>query len=190
MRPRLEIGITLIEILVGLALLGILLSLGVPSFSRWIQSTQIRNSAEAIQNGLMLARAEAVRRNTNVRFQLVTSLTDTCALSDAGGNWVISLNDPTGACDSPPSDTAAPRIIQTRSSGEGSSNAVVNANGVSLITFNGTGQANNTASINITNPTGGNCSSNAMRCLRVTVSSGGQIRMCDPTRANTDPQGC
>lgn len=190
MRHRLETGITLVEILIGLALFGILMAMGVPSFSRWIQSSQIRNSAEAIQNGLTLARAEAVRRNTNVRFQLVSSVTNACALSDAGRNWIISLNDPTGSCDSAPSDSVAPRIIQTRSSGEGSPNAVINANGIFLITFNGTGQSNTAASIDITNPSGGNCSANEMRCLRVTVSTGGQIRMCDPARANTDPQGC
>ncbi|UCV02491.1 GspH/FimT family pseudopilin [Dechloromonas denitrificans] len=190
MKTRLQTGITLIEVMISLVVMGILLALGTPSFSRWIQSSQIRNSAEAIQNGLTLARAEAVRRNTSVRFQLVSTVTDSCALSDAGRNWVISLDDPTGSCDNAPSDNVAPRIVQTRASGEGSPNAVINANGTSVITFNSMGQANTAATIDVTNPTGGNCSANAMRCLRVTVSTGGLIRMCDPARAASDPQGC
>ena len=186
-------GMSLIELMIGIAVLGILLALGAPTFSRWTQSSQIRNSAEAIHNGLMLARAEAVRRNTTVRFQLVTTTTSACALSDTGANWVVSLDSPAGACDAAPSDNVAPRIVQVRSAAEGSRNAAVDAGGVSLITFNGTGQATGgaPAAINVTNPTGGACAPGGpMRCMRVTVATGGQIRMCDPARAADDPQGC
>jgi len=188
-----QAGMTLIELMIGIVVLGILLALGVPTFSRWTQSSQIRNAAEAIHNGLMLARAEAVRRNTTVRFQLVTTTTSACALSDIGANWVVSLDSPAGACDAAPSDNVAPRIVQVRSAAEGSRNAAVNAGGVSLITFNGTGQATGgaPAAINVTNPTGGACAPGGpMRCMRVTVATGGQIRMCDPARAADDPQGC
>ena len=188
-----QAGMTLIELMIGIVLLGILLALGVPTFSRWSQSSQIRNAAEAIHNGLMLARAEAVRRNTTVRFQFVTTTTSACALSDTGANWVVSLDSPAGACDAAPSDNVAPRIVQVRSAAEGSRNAAVNAGGVSLITFNGTGQATSgaPAAINVTNPTGGACAAaGPMRCMRVTVATGGQIRMCDPARAAGDPQGC
>ena len=186
-------GMSLIELMIGIVVLGILLALGAPTFSRWTQSSQIRNSAEAIHNGLMLARAEAVRRNTTVRFQLVTTTTSACALSDTGANWVVSLDSPAGACDAAPSDNVAPRIVQVRSAAEGSRNAAVDAGGVSLITFNGTGQATGgaPAAINVTNPTGGACAAGGpMRCMRVTVATGGQIRMCDPARAADDPQGC
>ncbi|HSA48159.1 MAG TPA: GspH/FimT family pseudopilin [Candidatus Competibacteraceae bacterium] len=186
-----QAGMTLIELMIGIVVFAILLALGAPTFSRWTQNSQIRNSAEAIHNGLMLARAEAVRRNTTVRFQLVTTTTSACALSATGGNWVVSLDDPAGACDAAPSDNVAPRIVQVRSAAEGSRNAAVNAGGVSLITFNGTGQASAAAAINVTNPTGGACAApGPMRCMRVTVATGGQIRMCDPARAADDPQGC
>lgn len=183
---------TLIELMIGIVVLGILLALGAPAFSSWTQNSQIRNAAEAIHNGLTLARAEAVRRNTTVRFQLVTTTTGACALADTGTNWVVSLDSPAGACDSAPSDDIAPRIVQVRSAAEGSRNAVVDAGGVSLITFNGTGQASVAATIDVTNPTGGACSTAAgpMRCMRVTVATGGRIRMCDPARAANDPQGC
>jgi type IV fimbrial biogenesis protein FimT len=186
-----QMGMTLIELMIGIVVFAILLALGAPTFSRWTQSSQIRNAAEAIHNGLMLARAEAVRRNTTVRFQFVTTTTSGCALSATGTNWVVSLDDPAGACDAAPSDNVAPRIIQVRSAAEGSRNAAINAGGVSLLTFNGTGQASGAAAINITNPTGGACAAGGpMRCMRVTVSTGGQIRMCDPARAIGDPQGC
>ncbi len=185
-------GFTIIELMMSILLVSVFLSLGAPSLSRWIQNRQIRNAAEAIVDGLMLAKTEAVLRNTAVRFNLTSSTNDTCTLSTSGTSWVVSLNDPAGQCDSAPSDTTAPRIIQVRSSAEGSPNAVVNAGAVSAIAFNSVGQSNTTATINISNPSGGTCLSDggSMRCLRVTVTLGGQIRMCDPARPSTDPQGC
>lgn len=191
-----ERGTTLVELLIGLAIIALLFSLGSPAFFSWIQNSQIRTAAEAIQNGLHLARGEAVRRNASVRFQLTSALTTACGLSNSGTNWVVSLDDPTGACNSTPSDTVAPRIIQVRSGGEGSTNAVVAA-GQSTIIFNGLGRVTPVPAgdidIDITNPTGGACATagvDGMRCLRIRVSTGGQIRMCNPILASTDPQGC
>jgi type IV fimbrial biogenesis protein FimT len=181
---------TLIEIAVGLTIFAILLALAAPSFSTWLQNSKIRTTAEAINNGLQLTRAEAVQRNAVVRFQLTTTLTASCALSTADSNWVISLDDPSGACDSTPSDTVAPRIVQTRPAAEGSTNTVIAAD-QAAIAFNGLGRQSSiggapltTVNINISSATANT------RNLRVSVSSGGQTRMCDPALPSTDPQGC
>ncbi len=195
---------SLIELMVGIAIVAILFSLAAPSFSTWIQGTHIRTAAEALQNGLMLARGEAVRRNASVRFQLTDTLDNGCVLSTAGTNWVVSLTDPTGLCASAPPDPAdpnppAPAIIQTRAGAEGSRNALVAA-GQSAVVFNGLGRVTpvpaGNISIDITNPIGGACVADAtpgpMRCLRIVVSIGGQVRMCDPAFvfSDTNPQGC
>ena len=197
MRTREQRGLTMIELMIGLAIFTMLLLFGAPSFSAWIQSSQIRNSAESIQNGLILARAEAVRRNTTVNFQLVSSLTASCAISTSSNNWVVSRNDPTGKCDvaPDPADTVLPRTIQKRSTNQGSPNAVVAADQGTII-FNGLGRATNLAaspaSINITNPSGGTCvaASGRMRCLRVDVTTAGQVRMCDPAVSAPDTRAC
>ncbi len=193
---------TLIELMVGLAIVAMLLAMVAPTFSGWLQNTQIRTASEAIQNGLLLARAEAVRRNTTVRFQLTNTLDNSCAITTSGTNWVVSQDDPTGACASAipdPSDTnpPAPRLVQTRSGNEGSRNAQVAAAPQGLIVFNGLGRLTTPlagATISVNNPVGGNCVTDAtpgpMRCLQVVVSPGGQVRMCDPAFASTDPQGC
>ena len=193
-------GMTMIELMVGIAIVAILFALTAPSFSTWIQNTHIRTAAEALQNGLMLARAEAVRRNTTVRFQLTDTLDNSCALSTTGTNWVVSQDDPSGACASAipdPSDTnpPAPRMIQARAGAEGSKNALVSAP-QSTVIFNGLGRVTpvpaGDINFSISNPIGGNCVSQGglMRCLRVNTSPGGQIRMCDPMFPATDPQGC
>jgi len=65
----------------------------------------------------------------------------------------------------------------------------------SVVVFNGLGRVTpvpaGNIDIDISNPSGGACAAaGPMRCLRIRVSTGGQIRMCDPILASTDPQGC
>ncbi|WP_287655570.1 GspH/FimT family pseudopilin, partial [Accumulibacter sp.] len=77
-------GFSLVELLVGMAILGVLLAIAMPAFSNWLRNARVRTAAESVQNGLQLARAEAVRRNTSVRFQLVTTLDESCVSDPAG----------------------------------------------------------------------------------------------------------
>ena len=193
-------GFSLIELVVVLAVLAILLAAGASNFSVWMTNSRIRTTAESIQNGLQMARAEAVRRNTPIRFQFVDTLTATCVLSVTASNWVISFDNPAGECDAAPLNEAfavsdatnnpAPRIIQSRAATEGSRNTVIAA-GQSTIVFNGLGRATAPVTINVSPAAAaGTCTS--QRCLRVTVSAAGQIRMCDPALdvAGNDPQRC
>ncbi len=183
-------GFSLIELIVGMVILGVLLSLAMPGFSNWLRNARVRTAAESVQNGLQLARAEAVRRNTDVRFSLVNTTGSTCALDVAGPNWVISLDPPAGKCDKPASDTD-PRIIQSRSGAEGST-ATTLVSGQSSFIFNNLGRLTTpAANIDFKSATG-NClpEPGTVRCLRVVVSTGGQIRMCDPALPTGDAQGC
>ncbi|MFM9968988.1 MAG: GspH/FimT family pseudopilin [Burkholderiales bacterium] len=188
-------GATLIELIIGMVIIGMLVAMGLPTFSTWLQNTQIRTTAEAIQNGLSLARSEAVNRNTSVRFQLTSTLDNTCSLSSSSANWVVSLDDPESKCATAASETTTPRIIQIRGSNEGTTNAVVAAT-QNTISFSGLGRVTpvpaGNVTIDVSNPSGGTCASASgkMRCLRVVVSPGGQVRMCDPKFTSTDPQGC
>lgn len=98
-----ESGFSLVELLVGMAIMGVLLALALPSFSDWMLNIRLRNQADEVLGALQKARAEALRRNRFVRFQLVTSaadgsLTNACALTDNGNRWIVSHGDPTGAC--------------------------------------------------------------------------------------------
>lgn len=188
-------GVSLIELLIGLVVLGLLLMVGLPSLATWLQNTQIRNQTEAIYAGLQLARAEALRRNTIVRFQLFDSLTSACAASTSGKTWVVSLTDAAGNCDEAPSETTAPQIVRKADGAEGSPNTTVAATGGTLISFNGLGRVANAGAItqiDVANPNGGACQSadGPMRCLSVRITSGGQLRMCDPMAAAPDPRAC
>jgi type IV fimbrial biogenesis protein FimT len=193
-------GFTLIELLVTLAVMALLFMIGLPGMSTWLQNQQLRASAEGIQAGLQLARAEALRRNVPVRFQLVDTLTGACILKDNAANWIVSLADPTAACAAPEDDTAAPQILQKRSGAEGTRNAAVaaiNSPGVvaTTVVFSGLGRVIGVVpitQIDITNPSGGVCQpAGPMRCLRINIASGGAMRMCDPIVVDpTDPRMC
>lgn len=193
-------GVSLIELAIGLAIFGVLLSLALPNFTAFLRNTEIKNAAETTLTGITLARTEAVRRNAGVRFQLMSSLTSACALSTNTLNWVVSQDSAAGLCDVAPSDTTAPRIVQSKSSLEGTRNVVVATTGGSTIIFNALGRVSTAGitQIDLSNPVGGSCehlvSGGAMRCLRVLISTGGQIKLCDPqvpvATPQVDPREC
>ncbi len=200
MRRQHSAGFSLIEVAITLSVLGLLLALGLPGFQTWLMNSQIRNAAESISAGVQRARNEAVRRNQNVRFTLVSlndpkTMDNSCAASSAAGSWVISLDDPAAGCAAAPSDTAAPRIVEKRAAGDGGLSAAVaavaadNATAASTVTFNGFGRtvdADPLARVDVTSTAGGN-----YRTLRVLVSTGGAVRMCDPDVVdNADPRKC
>ena len=55
-RPRGARGFTLIEMMVTVVLLSILMALAFPAMNGWIRNSRIRTVADALQNGIRLAR--------------------------------------------------------------------------------------------------------------------------------------
>ena len=101
-------GFNLIELMIVVSVIIVLAALAVPSYRAMIQNNRIRNAAESIQNGIQLARAEAVNRNAPVQFDL------------RGNNsaWTVCTSPvPVDTCPDPDDDTT----IQSRSKGDGSS---------------------------------------------------------------------
>jgi type IV fimbrial biogenesis protein FimT len=82
-----EWGFTLVELMVALVVLAILVSLGLPSFRDLIASQRERAAASALYDSLVLARAEAIKRNT------IASLTVKDA--DLASGWTVTLADAT-----------------------------------------------------------------------------------------------
>ncbi len=201
MRPVRQHGVTLVELAVTVSLAVLLLVAVGPSLQTWQQNTQVRNVASSVIAGLQKARSEAVRRNQPVRFALV-SLTDsavmddTCRISPSGVSWVVSLDDPEGACSTAVSETTSPRIIDKRAGGVGPRNVVVgsrNAAGATsngVVVFNGFGRLVGTdgiASIDLDHVVSGG----DYRALRVLIGTGGATTLCEPRVTSTDdPRHC
>jgi type IV fimbrial biogenesis protein FimT len=192
-------GATLIEMMIGVAILAILMTLAVPNFSLWIKNLGIRSAAESIRAGLMLARTEAMKKNTAMRFHLTTSVGAECALYDNEGGsawaWIVSRDDAVTnhQCGAAASETDAPRIVQTYDGRQSGGDKVRLAAGQSLFTFNGLGRLTSAAADILVADAGGeeNCASKGgrARCLNIKITTGG-IRMCDPALPGTDTQAC
>lgn len=200
---KLQRGVSLVELLVGIAIFAVLMGLAIPSVTQYIQDTHIRTAAESIVSGMQYARSEALKRNAQVRFQLVNDLSGGCNLAANGESWLVSLDDPTGNCAAVMSDASSPRILQRRSANEGSANADISASSTpsaggnnSVVIYNGLGRSvisnsNRFDRLRVTNSTGTCKPSGTMRCLDVMVTTGGDVKVCDPTVSlATDSRYC
>lgn len=174
-------GFTLIEMMITIAIFGITLALGIPSYRTWVQNTQIRNAAESIQNGIQRARGEAVKCNANVAFTLGTA-----------SSWAVTHVNACGTL-------AAGSTLESRSSTEGSKNVTVTVapTGATTITFNnlGTVAANADASAALTRIDFDTPLVTDGRKLRVAIGLGGNARVCDPdptlvAKTPPDPRRC
>ncbi|RMX03084.1 type II secretion system protein GspH [Corticibacter populi] len=203
-------GFTLLELMVVLAIVGLLALAVAPDMRDWMRNQNIRNTAQSLQNGLQIARHEAMRRNQPVGFWLVAAgntqgaMDDDCQLSASSGSWVVSVSDPAGQCASEPSATEAPMVVDKEVAGAASvSVAAVNAGGsaASSLRFDGYGRiasssvASAIARIDIRDSSDASNSGDAtdtFRRLRLLISGTGAIHLCDPALSSTgtDPRRC
>jgi type IV fimbrial biogenesis protein FimT len=172
---RASSGFSLIELVIAVAIAALLFVLAVPSFSAWLQNQQIRNAAEAVLNGMQLARGEAIRRNLAVQFNLVV-------LPQLA--WQVS-------------EVVSTTQIQAWSGAEGAASAQVAPTpaGSAVVTFDGLGRVRNnadgTAPLTQVDVSSAVVTSAEIRPMRVSIGTGGSVRMCDPQlNFATDPRGC
>ncbi|HSD59511.1 MAG TPA: GspH/FimT family pseudopilin [Burkholderiales bacterium] len=178
-------GFTLIELMMTIALFGLLIMLAIPAGRVYIANTQVRTASEALLNGMQQARAEAVRRNTLVHLIL-----------GAGTTWTVGCNTAMGDLDGDGVDDC-PDPIARRAMEEGGTAhttiAVLPA-GANTITFNGLGRvvANEDGSASITtfDVVSATIPFPETRRLRVNVALGGSVKMCDRDMAADDPRAC
>ncbi len=190
-------GVSIVEVLTVITIIGVLAIAVAPEVTAQLRNAQIRNAADSLIAGLQRARTEAIRRNQNVRFSLVSDLSDDCVLSATAGSWIVSLDDPTGNCATPASEATAPRILAVHNAADGNAVAKITATQVdgttaaSAIIFNSFGRpinANQLGRILTSSPT----APADFRTYRVDVSPVGGVRMCDTKVSPTsdDPRRC
>lgn len=166
-------GFTLIELMISVAIVGVLSTLALPEFNQWIANTKIRSTTESILAGFQFARAEAIRRNKGVQIQLN---------GDTG--WSVT-------------EVASGTELQARPATEGSggirlaillSDATSPASGT--VVFNGLGRVANTTPITQVEVDSTVINAASTRELRITINAGGRVRACDPSKPASDPRGC
>lgn len=189
LKPSALRGVTLVEMMIGLAIVSLMLLGAVPAFTTMLQNQRLRATAESISGGLQVARAEAVKRNGRVEFVLtdddpVAAAVSSITPSLTGRNWVVRYYNPATLF----YEMVNGRYAQTDT-------PVVVTGDANTITFGGFGTTTLAAAstVRITNPRGGSCApTGPIRCLNVVVSPGGQVRLCDPdtTLSARDTRKC
>ncbi len=164
-------GFTIVELMIGLVVIGVLAFIGLPEFRNMLANTQIRTAGEAITNGLQTARGEAVQRNATIVF----------ALGSQSAYQVIVAG--TG------------EVLRNRSAQEGSRAAVIAVTpaGATQVAFGSLGRVvtnpDATPSIQKIDLSTAAVATTESRPLRVEVSN--NVRMCDPHVLTAgDPRLC
>jgi type IV fimbrial biogenesis protein FimT len=194
-------GFTLVELLIGVTILGVILGLAVPAMGTYLQNSKVASATQDYYAGLQRARAEAIHSNLLVQFVLTDTpvntpnLANTVVPSSTGHNWAVRAA----------SDVAATsfNLVETKAAQEGSfgpgapAGVQATASGpagfAGLIGFNGLGGTSDGApySLDITNPTAGACAAaGPMRCKRINITPGGRISACDPAALAADSRFC
>lgn len=176
MNAKRQAGLSIIEVVVALGILALLMGVAMPSFKAYQQNTQIRAAAESLLNGIQAARNESIRRNST--FELTVhdgSAWDICPVSD-------------------PYPCATPYM--KRAHDEGSTNAVITVTpaGADTVAFNGLGRvitnANGSASMTQVQVSNTLVTGAERRMLRILITPGGALRLCDTQVAAGDPRAC
>lgn len=191
-------GFTLVETMVSLVIMMFLVSMAMPLAIDWMQSVKLRNAGESLRAGIERARLEALKRNETVTFWMVHDPGSRvpgngCALSSDSAAWVVSVQNPAGQCGAAPSLDDGPQLAHRSvalENVEGMTISAIDATGAAAnrVSFTGFGQvsASNTRILRIdVKQTDGKG-----RKLRVDISAGGSVRMCDPDAASNDPRRC
>ena len=126
-------GVTLIELLVVMTIIGVLLSIGVPSYRSFSNNSRISGAINALLGDLQFTRAEANKRGTFVSACASVS-GDTCSNSnrwDTG--WIVFVDSKTnGTVGTVDKDDVILRVKAAFSS----TDSAVADSGVAIITFN------------------------------------------------------
>lgn len=174
-------GISIIEVIVTLAVAGVLVSVALPSFGTWLEGQRVRSEATSIHAGIQLARAEALARNARVRFTL-----------GGDGNWAVACVATSPGC-------PGTATLHARSGLENRGGHAILVNsaesvGTAVLTFVAQGrpdtaEGSRIQQIDVTAAAAGNAGSSS-RAARIVVSDFGRTRMCFPHASIGSPTRC
>jgi type IV fimbrial biogenesis protein FimT len=204
-RPRLARGFTLIEAVVVVAIMGIVLSVGLPSMSNWLLGRKALAAAVFYQDGFTLARNTAIAHNSHSRLVLTENAVngkmdwrvDICFPTSGipcngdTGTWSTA----TTAADGDPDPDQVFRSIGRSAEampGEGDLGLALTPSGATDVYFTPLGWVDTTVSPRLAriDLAPSLTRAHAFAPLAVVLTLAGIAAVCDPAAAAHDVRGC
>lgn len=151
---RLQRGVTLIELMVGIALVAILASIAVPSFDNMLRSNRVTMQTNSLLQAFSLARSEAVKTRQTVRVCPSTDLASCANSNNWASGWIVI--------------DGGGNVIQAWD-GPGAGATVTSAAGVQSVRYHPSGMLVNAAAVQITHEIAG-CTGNQARVITIGVT--------------------
>lgn len=89
-KPNIKSGFTLIELMIGIAIGGILLAIAIPSFSDLQKNNCLTTNANNLVTSLQTARSVAIKHNSDVT---LTASNAGVSTNEWGTGWTITINE-------------------------------------------------------------------------------------------------
>jgi len=168
-------GFTLVEIIMVVAVMGILVSVAAPNFSKWVEKHQINGEAQKVYFDLMLARTSAVKNNSLVRVAFDTTAHTYTIHGDLNNDGIQDAGEAvkTGTLEN------NVQFAKTPATPNPDGNAVAlpvsfGAGGAQTVIFDSRGQADNSGSVFLLHTSDiAAVSSDRARCVTVLAATGG-----------------
>jgi type IV fimbrial biogenesis protein FimT len=188
-----QAGFTMVELMIAIAIVGVLLGLAVPMFGETVAARRVQGAAQNLAATLRTAQAEAVRRNRAVEVlftnaQPVSANTVGAASTSASSarGWMARVVNPTGAGDF---------VGGTALDGDFADVTLTNG-ALRSVAFTPTARpldlsAGAIAPVALAAPLVIRVSApGTARNLCVAVATGGSVRVCDPSRPAGSGAAC
>lgn len=167
---KIQSGFTLIELMMTLAVAGVLMSIAIPNYRTFILNSRISAQANAFMAAIGMARSEAIKRATRVSICKSANNTTCTTSGDWAQGWIIFTDGSTvGTKD------GTDVIIQVRGPLAGTNTFIGNTNVVDFIAYGASGFGTTPGTVSLCPP-----SPAAVVGRDIVISNTGRARVQKP----------